>query len=156
MRVILFILFFNFSLQAQNLTRQQHIVAETILGEARGEGESGMYGVACVIKRRVDSPHWPNTAEEVCLQKSQFDFWTHRKSVTWDDVNRARVRRLMSDNKSELANYAKRLAIHLDKLDCSFVGYADHYCTLGTHTDWTKNNKPVKVIKNHKFFKLRK
>jgi hypothetical protein len=67
--------------QAQDLTLGQRIVAQTILGEARGEGEAGMYGVACVIQERIKSKHWPNNAKDVCFQKSQFDVWTERKYV---------------------------------------------------------------------------
>jgi len=133
--------------------KESNIVAMTILGEARGEGEAGMYAVACVIQERIKSKHWPNTMNGVCLQKSQFDFWTERKSVTWDDDNRAAVRHHMTTN-TKLAQYAKRLAINLDNLDRSFVGNADHYCTLDTHRNWTKG-KPVKIIGNHKFFKLK-
>jgi len=138
----------------QELTLGQRIVAQTILGESRGEGEAGMYGVACVIQERIKSQHWPNTMNGVCFQKSQFDFWTERKRVTWDDENRAAVRRHMANN-TKAAQYAKRLALNLHRLDRSFVGFADHYCTLDTHTDWTKGQESVKVIKNHKFFKLR-
>jgi spore germination cell wall hydrolase CwlJ-like protein len=133
--------------------KESNIVAMTILGEARGDGEAGMYAVACVIQERIESRHWPNTMNGVCLQKSQFDFWTERKSVTWDDDNRAAVRHHMTTN-TKLAQYAKRLAINLGNLDRSFVGNADHYCTLDTHRNWTKG-KPVKIIGNHKFFKLK-
>ena len=133
--------------------KESNIVAMTILGEARGDGEAGMYAVACVIQERIKSKHWPNTMNGVCLQKSQFDFWTERKSVTWDDDNRAAVRHHMTTN-TKLAQYAKRLAINLGNLDRSFVGNADHYCTLDTHRNWTKG-KPVKIIGNHKFFKLK-
>jgi len=140
---------------AQELTLGQRIVAQTILGESRGEGEAGMYGVACVIQARIKSQHYPNTMNGVCFQKSQFDVWTKRKYVTWDDENRAAVRRHMANN-TKAAQYAKRLALNLDRLDRSFVKYADHYCTLDTHTDWTKGQEPVAVIKNHKFYKLLK
>ena len=34
------------------LTKDERIVALTILGEARGEGKLGMYAVACVIQQR--------------------------------------------------------------------------------------------------------
>ena len=108
--------------QAQDLTLGQRIVAQTILGEARGEGEAGMYGVACVIQERIKSKHWPNNAKDVCFQKAQFDVWTERKFVTWDDDNRAAVRRHMMQN-TKAAQYAKRLALNLDNLDRSFVGY---------------------------------
>lgn len=142
------------SLFGQTLTKEQNIVAQTILGEARGDGKAGMYAVACIVLERKLSKHWPNTAQGVCLEKSQFDYWTQRSRVKWDDQNRANVRRLMQGN-SELAQYAKLLAINLTRLDRSFVKYADHYCTLDTHNYWTKGNKPIAVIKSHKFFKLR-
>ena len=74
--------------------------------------------------------------------------------MKWDDDNRAAVRRHMPQN-TKAAQYAKRLALNLDNLDRSFVSYADHYCTNDTHNYWTKGNKPTKVIKNHKFYKLR-
>ena len=38
--------------ESPRLTEEQRIVAMTILGEARGEGEAGMYAVACVIAQR--------------------------------------------------------------------------------------------------------
>ena len=60
--------------QAQDLTLGQRIVAQTILGEARGEGEAGMYGVACVIQERIKSKHWPNNAKDVCFQKAHLKF----------------------------------------------------------------------------------
>ena len=139
---------------AQDLTLGQRIVAQTILGEARGEGQAGMYGVACVIQARIKSKHWPNNAKDVCFEKGQFDVWTERKYVTWDDDNREAVRRHMMQN-TKAAQYAKRLAVNLDNLDRSFVGYADHYCTNDTQNYWTKGQKVLKVIKNHKFYKLR-
>tara|TARA_B100000700_G_scaffold280027_1_gene329497 strand:- start:1657 stop:2139 length:483 start_codon:yes stop_codon:yes gene_type:complete len=152
--VILILLACAAMAQDRQLTQEQRIIAMTILGEARGEGEAGMYGVACVIQERIKSKHWPNNAKDVCFQKSQFDVWTERKNVKWDDDNRAAVRRHMMQN-TKAAQYAKRLAINLDTLDRSFVGYADHYCTNDTHNYWTKGNKSTKVIKNHKFYKLR-
>ena len=33
--------------------KEQRIIALTILGEARGEGASGMYAVGCVIQERA-------------------------------------------------------------------------------------------------------
>ncbi len=154
MKVILFILFFNFSLQAQDLTPQQRILTETILGEARGEGEAGMYAIACIVKRRMELKSYPNTAIGVCLEPSQFDYWTQHKRVKWDDQNRANVRRLMKGN-NKLVRYAKMLAVNIDKVDLNYINNADHYCALRTHNYWTKKNKPVKIIGNHKFFKLR-
>ena len=96
----------------QGLTKEQDTIAQTLLGEARGEGKAGMYGVACVIKQRINSKHWPSTASKVCLEASQFDYWTSRSRVKWDDINRANVRHLLKTD-TELVRYAKMLAINI-------------------------------------------
>jgi len=135
-----------------SLTKEQEIVAKTILGEARGEGKEGMYAVACVIAQR--SIAWKLTPKQVCLADSQFDYWTQHKSSTIDDLNRRRVEALMKHDIEKVL-YAKNLAIHILKVDRSYTGNADHYCRIGLDNYWTRNRKPVRIIKNHKFFKLR-
>ena len=114
-----------------------------------------MYAIACIIKRRMELKSFPNTAKAVCLEPSQFDYWTQRKRVKWDDQNRAAVRALMRGNSKEV-RYARMLAANINRLDLSYINNADHYCTLKTHNYWTRGNRPVKVIGAHKFFKLRK
>jgi spore germination cell wall hydrolase CwlJ-like protein len=137
----------------QALTKEQDTITQTLLGEARGEGKAGLYAVACIVKRRIELESYPNTATKVCLQSSQFDYWTQRKRVKWDDQNRANVRRLLKTD-SELVRYAKMLAININRVSLRFTKDADHYCTLDTHNYWTKGRKPVVIIGNHKFFKL--
>ena len=136
------------------LTKEQDTLAQTLLGEARGEGKAGLYAIACIVKRRMELKSYPNTAMAVCLEPSQFDYWTQRKRVKWDDQNRANVRRLMKGN-TELVRYAKMLAININRVDLNYTKNADHYCTLDTHNYWTKGNKPVAIVGQHKFFKLR-
>ena len=54
-------------------------------------------------------------------------------------------------------SYARELARHVCKghgLAREVTGYANHYCTLKTHNKWTRKSKSVKIIGNHKFFKL--
>ena len=152
--IIILILCATFSLQAQELTYEQDIIAQTILGEARGEGKAGMYAVACVIKRRIELKSYPNTATKVCLERSQFDYWTKRSSVQWDDQNRANVRNLLRANTPPV-RYAKMLAVNIDKIDLSFIKNADHYCHVNINNYWTKDQTPVKIIGKHKFYKLR-
>jgi spore germination cell wall hydrolase CwlJ-like protein len=122
-----------------NLTKGQKIVAMTILGEARGEGKSGMYAVACVIQQR--SKNRGITPAQACRQKWQFSCWNDGKES--------------HSLKTSQGIYAKFLAINLHRLQLSYVKNADHYCTLNTNNKWTRKSKPVKVIGNHKFFKLR-
>ena len=53
-----------------SLDRQTKVVAITILAEARGEGEAGMYAVgACIAQRAFERKQTPS---EVCLKKWQF------------------------------------------------------------------------------------
>lgn len=114
------------------------VVASTILAEARGEGEAGMYAVACVISQR--SIERKISPAKVCLQPKQFA--CNSNGVQYS---------LLSTPQ---AQYAIRLATHLDKLDRSSVGYANHYHTKSISPSWSKGVTPVTVIRNHKFFKL--
>ena len=144
MKTIILIILLPLSLFGQELTQEQRIVAMTILGEARGEGEAGMYAVACVIAQRAVA--WKKTPTKVCLQKLQFSCWNP------DDPNRAKLPHLLNIPQ---AAYAKRLAIHLYRIDRTWIKNADHYCTLGTHKYWTKGQKIVAVVGGQKFYKLR-
>jgi len=120
------------------------IVALTILGEARGEGDGGMYRVACVIQQRQINRGL--SAKAVCLQRRQFSCWN----------GRAPSRSLLN---SEAGKRALELAKRIEQgqqLNRNLIGCADHYCTLKTFPKWAKGHKPVAVYGNHKFFKLKK
>ena len=140
---------------AQQLTKEQDIIAQTLLGEARGEGKAGVYAVGCVIKQRMNHKSFPSTAMGVCLQRSQFEYWVQNKRAKWDDQNRANVLSLMKTDK-EIVRYAKQVAIHINSLDLSYTNNADHYCHINENNYWTKGQTPVRVIEKHKFYKLRK
>ena len=128
------------------LNTSEQIVALTILGEARGEGKSGMYAVACIIqKRSINRKLVPHM---VCWQSKQFSCW-NEKGI--DDLAH-----LFDISKG--AWYAIDLARAMNKdmkFDMKYVNNADHYCTLKANPYWAKGKKPVKIIGNHKFYKLR-
>ena len=119
------------------------VIAVTILGEARGEGKEGMYAVACVIAQR--SIERKKSASDVCLQKWQFSCWNE------NDPNRSKLPTLLHIPQ---AVYALHLARNIDKLDHSYVNYANHYHVRGLHVYWSKNEKAVATIGKHRFFKL--
>jgi len=134
---ILFALFICISLDAFALTDSQ-IVACTILGEARGEGEAGMYAVAAVIKQRaIEKKISP---AKVCLQKLQFS--CNNKGVQSNLL------------KCSQAAYAMKLAENINSIDVSYVKGANHYHTKSVKPYWSKNKKPTIVIGNHEFYKL--
>jgi spore germination cell wall hydrolase CwlJ-like protein len=125
------------------------IVAMTILGEARGEGKAGMYAVGCVISQRAINRD--TTPAEICLQRKQFSCWQNQFSS--NQTPKSTFERMLKTKEGE---YAILVAKNIKGLDRGFVKYADHYVTLKTQVYWMNGHRPVIVIGNHKFFKLRR
>ena len=155
--VIVFILLVMGALGAE--PTQREVVAMTILGEARGEGRAGMYAVATVINQRVINRS--KTPKQVCLQYKQFSCWNE------SDVNRAKLGELYLTHP--MRDYAIRLAANITELKRSYTKNADHYCHINENPYWSYRKvklsngkiikviiKPVAIIGNHKFYKLRK
>ncbi len=99
------------------LTKEQQIIALTLLAEARGEGIEGMEAVAMVIKQRMANRK--QTASQVCLAPKQFSCWNGKSS---DDL-----RHLW---QSPAAPDAIKVVRRFGKLDSAAIGHADHYCTV--------------------------
>ena len=124
------------------LTRETKIIAITILAEARGEGQGGMYAVGAVIAQRAFERK--RTPAEVCLKKWQFSCWNNKQ-----------VKNLEHLLKVPQAKYAIRLAKSIKMLSREYIGYANHYhATWIKKPYWAKGEKPVKVIGKHVFYKL--
>jgi len=125
------------------LNREEKIIAITILAEARGEGEKGMYAVAAVIAQRAFERK--RTPSEICLKPYQFSCWNGYK----------KVKDLEHLLKVPQAKYAILIAKNIKLLSREFVGYANHYHNNKIKKPyWAKGKKPVKVIGNHIFYKL--
>ena len=124
------------------------IVAQTILAEARGDGEAGMYAVAACIKVRAKNRKL--TYAQVCLQPKQFSCWNA------NDPNRAKMHRFLSLPQAE---YALMLANNMDKVNTKFIGHADHYMTVKLwktgRVKWARGHKPVAFAGSHAFFKIK-
>ena len=134
------------------MTRDERVIALTILGEARGEGEIGMFAVACVIQRR--SWEREKTSAEICLQPWQFSIWNAGKGK----VKRERDLWHLWDSKHMM--YARHLARCLNNERIVLFDVtkgANHYYStkyLKTPPDHLKGRKPTITIKNHVFYKL--
>ena len=133
------------------LTRSERIVALTILGEARGEGKTGMYAVGCVIQKRASERNL--TPLKVCLQPYQFSVWNAGKGKVKKESE------LHYLWKSPSKMYARELARAIcqgKKLEQKFTGNANHYHAIKIKKKpyWTKDKKAVKVIGNHIFYRL--
>ena len=127
---------------SSELSRQQKVVAITILAEARGEGDSGMGAVAAVIAQRaIDRKQ---TWQKVCLAKWQFSCWNGKKISDLDH--------LLDVPQAEMAIY---LAKNMHRIDRSKIGNANHYYADYIKAPyWAKGEKPVKKIGHHIFYKL--
>jgi len=129
------------------LTQEQIIVAMTILAEARGEGNAGMYAVAGCIKVRAQERKL--AYHDVCLQPWQFSCWNK------NDPNR---KKMASFLKLPQARYALRLATNMKKINTKFIGHANHYMTIKLwrtgKVKWAKGKKPCAFAGSHAFFKL--
>ena len=154
---------FSYVAYAAEPTPQVRTVTATILAEARGEGEAGMYAVACVIEKRARNRKLKPSA--VCMQPKQFSCWIKTIGKKGFELQRAkrnvwyavRTTRKETDYATLLAravcanwNNEKTTALELD-----FIKHADHYHAKSVTPYWTKGKKPVAIIKNHVFYKLR-
>ena len=138
------------------LTQEEEVVAITLMGEARGEGEIGLYAVGCVIQKRAQEREL--TLSQVCLQNKinkngvrvwQFSCWNDKPYIE------TMKRLLKADTKQ--AKYSKRLARAMcagGMLTQTFTGNANHYHATYVTPYWSKKFKPTKRIGNHIFYKL--
>ena len=142
------------------LNVHEKIIACTILLESRGEGNRGMYFVAGTIAMRmINRGLHPTT---ICRQRKQFSCWNDGKTVKDCEY-------LL---KTKEATYASLLARSLNMsyrnkllIDVNYTRQADHYYSkkiMKKPPYWAFDRatkepiKPVAVVGNHVFYKLKK
>ena len=136
-----------------NALDEVDVLARTIWGEARSEGERGMVAVACLIRNRVCDRKWPNNYPDVCLQPKQFSAWND------GDPNRARMVKVTTSD----AMFGKALSIAAEvmfrRLAEDPTNEANHYCTTDLFNSsrrpfWANPEKITARIGRHVFLKL--
>ena len=127
--------------------RKVDILARTIWGEARGDGELGMRAVANVINNRANiGGWWGGSIVAVALMDKQFSAWNE------NDPNRAKMLSVTADDKQ----FALALIIAKDVVRGVSVdptGGATHYHTTAVSPDWRDDSKITKQIGTHIFYK---
>lgn len=124
------------------------VIARTLWGEARNQGELGMKAVACVIRNRRDNPGWwGRTLRGVCLARLQFSCWN-----AFDPQYAAMHAPDMTGRSIELA---RQIAADIENLP-DITNGADHYCTEAVvkQTSWARSNTPVARVGTHVFYKI--
>jgi spore germination cell wall hydrolase CwlJ-like protein len=119
------------------------IVALTLLGEARGEGEVGMKSVAQVVHNRAVTRKL--TPAQVCLQPKQFSFWNNSTDLF-------SKRSLLYTKEGQIAwDIASRVVEGIEPMPT--LGAVNHYHTVSISPSWSKGRSGI-VIGNHIFFKI--
>ena len=123
------------------------IVARTMFGEARNQGNLGLQAVASVIMNRANhGGWWGSTPRDVCLKPYQFSCWNE------NDPNREVI--LGVDEDYDL--FATCVAIAERAISGQLndiTGGADSYVVRGLVTNWNKNITPIASIGVHDFYK---
>lgn len=132
-----------------NLNYDQKIIALTILAEARGEGNMGMYAVACVIQQR--SIERKMTVMEVCLAPSQFSCWNGKGNIASKMEDK---KNLFAAPQAEYAAQLARVIWGNQALERKVIGNANHYHTTDVNPKWSKGKDATVTIKHHKFYRL--
>lgn len=123
------------------------LMARTIYGEARGEGENGMQAVANVIMNRVNAGAWyGRTVEEVVKKPRQFSCWND------GDPNKKVIETVNSGNSI----FARALQIaknaYYGKIQDLTLG-ATHYHAANIVPTWAGDLIQTIKIGSHVFYK---
>ena len=127
--------------------REIDLLARTIYGEARGEGNRGMQAVANVIMNRVNAGKWyGQTVEDVVLKPRQFSCWNE------NDPNRSTIQSVTTSNTVFAG------AVSLAKLAYAgtlpdITGGATHYHVATITPTWAGELTQTVKIGNHIFYK---
>ncbi len=129
------------------------VLARTLWGEARGEGEEGMHAVASVILNRVNVARvrgdywWGRTVIQACQKPYQFSCWNT------NDPNFPLLLRVTADDPTfALARRLATLAV-MGRLP-DIVRGADHYHAKSVTPFWARDHAPVCTIGSHIFYRL--
>ena len=131
------------------LLSEREVVACTLWGEARNQGDEGLRAVAGVIFNRLRTRYRGcSTAQSVCLDPFQFSCWLK------NDPNQPRM---LAVARAPDAPYRQALAIADELLARSLTDItrgARHYYALSMRQppDWARGKTPCIVIGEHKFF----
>lgn len=125
--------------------RDLRVMAQTVWGEARGEGPLGRAAVAWVILNRVRDFRWRSTIEGVCLQPWQFSCWNG------GDANRPLLDGLTIHDRGFKASLVAAAACLTGEI-ADPTGGATHYHHKALSPRWARGRTPSARIGAHVFY----
>lgn len=130
----------------------KEILARTLYGEARGEGQLGIDAVASVIMNRVKNPcWWGKSVRTVCLKPWQFSCWNEK------DPNRDIIINVTDKEPIfRLCLLTAELAIEGLVTDPTYGADSYHDIRMTVPPKWVANATSTTVINHHIFYITRK
>lgn len=133
------------------------ILARTLYGEARNEGDTGIKAVACVIMNRVKEQKsmWGKNVKQVCLKPWQFSCWNPRNGLSLNDKNIVANYQSMMKATDADPSFMRCKQIASEALNGSLIditGGATYYHTTAIKPKWAKGVEPIKVVASHAFY----
>lgn len=129
------------------------VMARTLWGEARGEGDRGMHAVANVILNRVavaqarGSFWWGGNVIEVCQKPFQFSCWNR------DDPNLPKVKNV-DENDIHFTTALRLSRRALIGVLPDLTNGATHYHERSINPYWARGRTPCAVIGRHVFYRI--
>jgi N-acetylmuramoyl-L-alanine amidase len=124
------------------------VLAKTLYGEARGEGQAGLEAVAHVILNR--SKRRGKSIADICLAPKQFSCWNE------SDPNKKKLEALRIETDPESPAYLRCIATAAGVLAGDIVdrsGGADHYHASDISPSWARDMDLTGIIGHHKFYR---
>ena len=130
------------------------VLARTMWGEARGQGDEGLAAVAHVVLNRVKIAEqrggywWGGDIIQVCQKPYQFSCWNR------SDPNFQKLQNVDKRDKhfATCLRLARRAVI--GTLGHDITNGATHYHADYVQPYWAKGEEPLVVIGNHLFYRL--
>ena len=129
------------------------VLARTMWGEARGQGNEGLRAVACVVLNRVAIAEdkggywWGNNIIQVCQKPYQFSCW-NRTDPNFRKLQAVDIKNL---HFATCVRIARRAVAGTLKDN---TNGATHYHADYIMPYWARGQTPVATIGNHIFYRL--
>lgn len=136
----------------QDGAKDAKLLALTIWGEARGEGETGMRAVGHVIKNRMKSDRFGDEVKDVVWKRKAFSCWNP------NDPNREKMRNIaqLPKDSAEYKKWkmAQKIAAEIlaNKSKDPTRG-ALFYHTKNIKPNWADPKKAIAAVANHVFYR---
>lgn len=130
------------------------VLARTLWGEARGEGDMGMEAVANVIINRVRVAQarggywWGDTIIAVCQKPYQFSCWNR------SDANYKKLQEVTEKTDVYFATAMRIARRAVAGTLADQTGGATHYHARSITPNWAVGQNPTKQIGHHLFYAL--